>query len=112
MDLLCFYSVLIIPDVPRPRKRLTELMAKTALEDPGEELAGRWASASKEWSLRFLRSPLEILPGTDGKRVRAIRMAVTRLEVRTQLFSVCQSLFFPLFPFALLSGSLKPAAAI
>ncbi|XP_066470525.1 NADPH:adrenodoxin oxidoreductase, mitochondrial isoform X2 [Tiliqua scincoides] len=69
-----------IKDAPRPRKRLTELMAKTALEDPGEELAGRWASASKEWSLKFLRSPLEVLPGTDGKRVRAIRMAVTRLE--------------------------------
>ncbi|KAJ6660379.1 hypothetical protein lerEdw1_017802 [Lerista edwardsae] len=66
--------------LPRPRKRLTELMAKTALDDPGEEVAGRWASASREWRLRFLRSPLEVLPGTDGKRARAIRMAVTRLE--------------------------------
>nr|XP_056723322.1 NADPH:adrenodoxin oxidoreductase, mitochondrial [Euleptes europaea] len=69
-----------IKDVPRPRRRLTELMAKTALEEPGEELAGRWASASREWSLKFLRSPLEVLPATDGKRARGIRMAVTRLE--------------------------------
>nr|XP_020661971.1 NADPH:adrenodoxin oxidoreductase, mitochondrial isoform X1 [Pogona vitticeps] len=69
-----------IKDVPRPRKRLTELMAKTALEDPGEEVAGRWASASREWSLKFLRSPLEVLPTADGTQARAIRMAVTRLE--------------------------------
>ncbi|XP_054832907.1 NADPH:adrenodoxin oxidoreductase, mitochondrial [Eublepharis macularius] len=69
-----------IRDVPRPRRRLTELMVKTALEEPGEEVAGRWASASREWSLKFLRSPLEVLPATDGKRARAIRMAVTRLE--------------------------------
>ncbi|XP_042309383.1 NADPH:adrenodoxin oxidoreductase, mitochondrial isoform X2 [Sceloporus undulatus] len=69
-----------IKDVPRPRKRLTELMAKTALEDPGEVVASRWASASREWSLKFLRSPLEVLPMADGKQARAIRMAVTRLE--------------------------------
>ncbi|XP_060107913.1 NADPH:adrenodoxin oxidoreductase, mitochondrial isoform X2 [Heteronotia binoei] len=67
-------------DVPRPRRRLTELMAKTALEEPGEEVAGHWASASREWSLKFLRSPLEVLPATDGKRARGIRMAVTRLK--------------------------------
>ncbi|XP_053155062.1 NADPH:adrenodoxin oxidoreductase, mitochondrial isoform X2 [Hemicordylus capensis] len=69
-----------VKDVPRPRKRLTELMAKTALDEPGEAVAGRWASASREWSLQFFRSPLEVLPGTDGKQARAIRMAVTRLE--------------------------------
>ncbi|XP_061472085.1 NADPH:adrenodoxin oxidoreductase, mitochondrial isoform X1 [Rhineura floridana] len=69
-----------VKDVPRPRKRLTELMAKTALEEPGEVMADRWVLASREWSLKFLRSPLEVLPGADGKRARAIRMAVTRLE--------------------------------
>ncbi|XP_077184002.1 NADPH:adrenodoxin oxidoreductase, mitochondrial isoform X3 [Paroedura picta] len=70
----------VVKDVPRPRRRLTELMAKTALDEPGEEVAGRWASASREWSLKFLRSPLEVLPATDGKRARGIRMAVTRLK--------------------------------
>uniref|UniRef100_A0A8D0EEM0 NADPH:adrenodoxin oxidoreductase, mitochondrial n=1 Tax=Salvator merianae TaxID=96440 RepID=A0A8D0EEM0_SALMN len=69
-----------LKDVPRPRKRLTELMAKTALEEPAEEVAGRWVSASREWSLKFLRSPLQVLPTADGKQARAIRMAVTRLE--------------------------------
>ncbi|KAM6473341.1 NADPH:adrenodoxin oxidoreductase, mitochondrial isoform 1-T1 [Liasis olivaceus] len=69
-----------IKDIPRPKKRLTELMAKTALEEPSEEVGGRWASASKEWRLKFLRSPLEVLPTIDGKRARAIQLAVTRLE--------------------------------
>lgn len=76
--------LLSLSDVPRPRKRLTELMAKTALEAPGEKEASRWASATKEWSLKFLHSPLEVMPSSDGKRARAIRLAVTRLEVRTQ----------------------------
>ncbi|XP_058026704.1 NADPH:adrenodoxin oxidoreductase, mitochondrial [Ahaetulla prasina] len=69
-----------IKDIPRPKKRLTELMTKTALEEPPEEVGGRWASASKEWRLKFLRSPLEVLPTMDGKRARAIQLAVNRLE--------------------------------
>uniref|UniRef100_A0A670JEB4 NADPH:adrenodoxin oxidoreductase, mitochondrial n=1 Tax=Podarcis muralis TaxID=64176 RepID=A0A670JEB4_PODMU len=69
-----------VKDLPRPRKRLTELMAKTALEEPGEVVSGRWLSASKEWSLKFLCSPLEVLPTADGKQARAIRLAATRLE--------------------------------
>uniref|UniRef100_A0A452GSA7 NADPH:adrenodoxin oxidoreductase, mitochondrial n=1 Tax=Gopherus agassizii TaxID=38772 RepID=A0A452GSA7_9SAUR len=70
----------VIKDVPRPRKRLTELMIKSALEKPGEKEAALWASATKEWGLKFRRSPLEVLPATDGKQARGIRMAVTRLE--------------------------------
>ncbi|XP_032640974.1 NADPH:adrenodoxin oxidoreductase, mitochondrial isoform X2 [Chelonoidis abingdonii] len=70
----------VIKDVPRPRKRLTELMIKSALEKPGEKEAARWASATKEWGLKFQRSPLEVLPAADGKQARGIRMAVTRLE--------------------------------
>ncbi|XP_062976326.1 NADPH:adrenodoxin oxidoreductase, mitochondrial [Elgaria multicarinata webbii] len=69
-----------VKDLPRPRKRLTELLAKTALEEPGEEVANRWVSASREWSLKFFRSPQEALPTADGKQARAIRLAVTRLE--------------------------------
>ncbi|XP_048674013.1 NADPH:adrenodoxin oxidoreductase, mitochondrial isoform X2 [Caretta caretta] len=70
----------VIKDVPRPRKRLTELMVKSALEKPGEREASRWASATKEWGLKFRCSPLEVLPAADGKQARGIRMAVTRLE--------------------------------
>ncbi|XP_030390342.1 NADPH:adrenodoxin oxidoreductase, mitochondrial isoform X3 [Gopherus evgoodei] len=70
----------VIKDIPRPRKRLTELMIKSAREKPGEKEAALWASATKEWGLKFQRSPLEVLPATDGKQARGIRMAVTRLE--------------------------------
>uniref|UniRef100_A0A8C8VMA5 NADPH:adrenodoxin oxidoreductase, mitochondrial n=1 Tax=Pelusios castaneus TaxID=367368 RepID=A0A8C8VMA5_9SAUR len=70
----------VVKDVPRPRRRLTELMVKSALEKPGEKEAARWASATKEWGLKFQRSPLEVLPAADGKRARGIRMAITSLE--------------------------------
>ncbi|NXN95041.1 ADRO protein, partial [Rhinopomastus cyanomelas] len=74
-----------IKDAPRPRKRLTELMIKTALEKPGERavevqaVAGK-AEPPREWGLKFQRSPQEVLPTADGKRVRGVRMALTRLE--------------------------------
>lgn len=55
-------------------------MVKSALETPGEREAGRWASATKEWGLKFRRSPLEVLPAADGKQARGVRLAVTRLE--------------------------------
>ncbi|KFR17271.1 hypothetical protein N306_14412, partial [Opisthocomus hoazin] len=66
-----------IKDAPRPRKRLTELMIKTALEKPGEKTQ---AAAPREWGLKFQRSPQEVLPTADGRRARGVRMALTRLE--------------------------------
>ncbi|KAJ1129979.1 hypothetical protein NDU88_008338 [Pleurodeles waltl] len=68
-----------IKDAPRPRKRLTELMVKTALESPTGKEGERWASASREWGLKFLRSPQAILPSCNG-RAAGIRLAITRLE--------------------------------
>lgn len=38
--------------------------------------------ANKQWGFRFLRSPVEVLPDADGKRVTGIRLAVNKLEVR------------------------------
>ncbi|XP_078081453.1 NADPH:adrenodoxin oxidoreductase, mitochondrial isoform X2 [Mustelus asterias] len=70
----------IVKDLPRPRKRLTELMLKAALEKPSGEEAERRATASKEWGLQFLRSPLEVIPSNDGKRVAGIRLSVNKLE--------------------------------
>ncbi|XP_067860458.1 NADPH:adrenodoxin oxidoreductase, mitochondrial isoform X2 [Heptranchias perlo] len=70
----------IVKDLPRPRKRLTELMIKAALAMSSEKEAERRAAATKEWGLQFLRSPLEILPSNDGKRVAGIRLSVTKLE--------------------------------
>uniref|UniRef100_A0A4W3GQB1 NADPH:adrenodoxin oxidoreductase, mitochondrial n=1 Tax=Callorhinchus milii TaxID=7868 RepID=A0A4W3GQB1_CALMI len=70
----------IIKDKPRPRKRLTELMVKTALEKPSAKEAKRQEEAAKEWGLRFLRSPVQILPTSDGKHVAGIRLSVNKLE--------------------------------
>ncbi|XP_041491858.1 NADPH:adrenodoxin oxidoreductase, mitochondrial isoform X1 [Microtus oregoni] len=69
-----------IKDVPRPRRRLTELLLRTATEKPGVEEAARQALASRAWGLRFFRSPQQVLPTPDGQRVAGIRLAVTRLE--------------------------------
>lgn len=75
----CCEDFSLFLDAPRPRKRLTELMIKTALEKPVEVQAG--AAAPREWGLKFQRSPQEVLPSADGKRARGIRLALTRLEV-------------------------------
>ncbi|XP_016158346.1 PREDICTED: NADPH:adrenodoxin oxidoreductase, mitochondrial isoform X3 [Ficedula albicollis] len=67
-----------VKDAPRSRKRLTELMMKTALEKPVEVPAG--AAAPREWGLKFQRSPQAVLPSADGRKARGVRMALTRLE--------------------------------
>ncbi|XP_026936386.1 NADPH:adrenodoxin oxidoreductase, mitochondrial isoform X3 [Sagmatias obliquidens] len=69
-----------IKEVPRPRKRLTELLLQAATEKPGVAEAARRASASRAWGLRFFRSPQQVLPSPDGRRAAGIRLAVTRLE--------------------------------
>ncbi|XP_013002496.1 NADPH:adrenodoxin oxidoreductase, mitochondrial isoform X3 [Cavia porcellus] len=69
-----------LKEIPRPRKRLTELLLRTATEKLGAEEAARQASASRAWGLRFFRSPQQVLPSADGQRVAGIRLAVTRLE--------------------------------
>uniref|UniRef100_A0A2K6JU59 NADPH:adrenodoxin oxidoreductase, mitochondrial n=1 Tax=Rhinopithecus bieti TaxID=61621 RepID=A0A2K6JU59_RHIBE len=69
-----------IKEVPRPRKRLTELLLRAATEKPGPEQAARRAPASRAWGLRFFRSPQQVLPSPDGRRAAGVRLAVTRLE--------------------------------
>uniref|UniRef100_A0A3Q3VU08 NADPH:adrenodoxin oxidoreductase, mitochondrial n=1 Tax=Mola mola TaxID=94237 RepID=A0A3Q3VU08_MOLML len=69
-----------IKDVPRPRKRLTELLLKTALEVPDEKEQERRNKASRMWAFRFFRSPVEILTNPDSSRIAGIRLAVNRLE--------------------------------
>ncbi|XP_002730940.1 NADPH:adrenodoxin oxidoreductase, mitochondrial-like [Saccoglossus kowalevskii] len=63
-----------VSGLPRPRKRLTELMIKTALDTPSE------AEVDAEWRVKFLRSPIEIIPSNDGKQVAGIKLRVNRLE--------------------------------
>ncbi|XP_035002278.1 NADPH:adrenodoxin oxidoreductase, mitochondrial [Hippoglossus stenolepis] len=67
-------------DLPRPRKRLTELMLKTALETPGEKEQQRRKEASRTWGFRFFRSPVEVLADPQRSRTAGIRLAVNRLE--------------------------------
>uniref|UniRef100_A0A8C5R3X6 NADPH:adrenodoxin oxidoreductase, mitochondrial n=1 Tax=Leptobrachium leishanense TaxID=445787 RepID=A0A8C5R3X6_9ANUR len=69
----------ITKDLPRPRKRLTELMVKTSLE-PSEKDADRWSKADREWGLRFYRSPLKVLPSDDGHKAAGVLLSVTQLE--------------------------------
>lgn len=69
-----------LKDLPRPRKRLTELMLKTALEVPGEKEQERRNKASRTWGFRFFRSPVEVLADTSRGRIAGIRLAVNRLE--------------------------------
>ncbi|KAG8564993.1 hypothetical protein GDO81_012658 [Engystomops pustulosus] len=69
----------VLKDLPRPRKRLTELLLKS-VEPPGEKEAARRAQCQREWGLRFLRSPVAVIPGDDGKRAAGVRLSVTRLE--------------------------------
>lgn len=69
-----------LKDLPRPRKRLTELLVKSALEAPGEKESARRGQCNREWGLRFFRSPVAVLPSDDGKRAAGVRLSVTRLE--------------------------------
>ncbi|XP_033630929.1 NADPH:adrenodoxin oxidoreductase, mitochondrial-like [Asterias rubens] len=68
-----------IPELPRSRKRLTELMINSALEPPSvmsQDLSG------KTWTLTFQRSPVEILPcPKDASRVGGIRLAINKIQV-------------------------------
>ena len=71
----------VLSALARPRKRLTELLLKAAIETPGEEELERRNRAERAWGFRFLRKPLEVLPSTDLIRAAGIRLAVNRLEV-------------------------------
>ena len=70
----------VFSDLPRPRRRLTELMVKTATDLPVGKDKLQWDAASKEWTLKFLRSPKEFLPDSSGSRVGGVRLTVNRLE--------------------------------
>lgn len=62
-----------LKELPRPRKRLTDLMMKAVKEGGDEKL-------EKSWGFRFFRSPVEVLAGADGKRAAGIRLALNKLE--------------------------------
>ncbi|GAB1602424.1 NADPH:adrenodoxin oxidoreductase, mitochondrial-like [Argonauta hians] len=66
-----------LEDLPRPRRRLTELLYKTAIT-PSEQNIKMWEGAIRKWSLHFLRSPKEVI--TENSQVTALRLTVNELE--------------------------------
>ncbi|EDV27396.1 uncharacterized protein TRIADDRAFT_21502 [Trichoplax adhaerens] len=68
----------IIPDLARPRRRLTELMMKTALSEKTAELCQQ--TGSQHWHMKFNRSPTEVLSSPNCRRVSGIRMEINKLE--------------------------------
>ena len=70
-----------VSDLPRPRRRLTELLYTTAVK-PAEKYTKIWADATREWHLKFLRSPTEILPSSDGQRPEGVKFTINTLQVK------------------------------
>ncbi|XP_063816745.1 NADPH:adrenodoxin oxidoreductase, mitochondrial isoform X2 [Pseudophryne corroboree] len=70
----------VVKDLPRPRKRLTELLLKSAMEKPEKKDAAHLIQRNREWGLLFFRNPIAVLPSEDGKRASGVRLSVTRLE--------------------------------
>ncbi|XP_062508005.1 NADPH:adrenodoxin oxidoreductase, mitochondrial-like [Corticium candelabrum] len=71
-----------ISELPRQRKRLIELLCKTALEDPGNNETARRQAAQREWNLKFLHSPVEfeskIIEGVNS--LVAVKFEQNRLD--------------------------------
>ncbi|KAH6942352.1 hypothetical protein HPB50_003972 [Hyalomma asiaticum] len=61
-----------LADLPRPRKRLLELMVQTSEKKPSNQ--------PRLWELRFLRSPLRFLADSSTGKVSGVELAVNRLE--------------------------------
>jgi adrenodoxin-NADP+ reductase len=72
----------VIPTLSRPKKRLAELLAKSALEPPTQkQIEIRGNLLDKSWNLKLLRTPKEILADQTGKRVGAIALQVNRVYI-------------------------------
>jgi len=66
----------LLGTLARPKKRLTELLVKTALDTPDKKTVERWAGADKEWHLKLFRSPLKFLAGSDSDSVSSAVLGV------------------------------------
>jgi len=72
----------LVSKLQRPKKRLIELLVNTALKEPDAATLQRWATATKQWELKLLRSPVELLPdpASDGISVGKIKLSVNIAE--------------------------------
>ena len=68
-----------IPKLVRPRKRLTELLVNSALGKPTEKQQELWSQGTKQWTLKLLRTPLEILSDSSGK-VSGVKLGINELS--------------------------------
>lgn len=67
----------LIPALPRPRKRLTELMMNiSGLQTD----VGLKEVETREWGLSFLRTPVQLLADQASGRVCSIKLEVNKLE--------------------------------
>lgn len=65
----------VLDALPRPRRRMTELLLHAALEPPAIP------NPRSTWELKFLGSPMEIVPTADGKNcVAAMKIIRNKLE--------------------------------
>uniref|UniRef100_A0A8C4N4S2 NADPH:adrenodoxin oxidoreductase, mitochondrial n=1 Tax=Eptatretus burgeri TaxID=7764 RepID=A0A8C4N4S2_EPTBU len=64
----------LLENIPRPRRRLTELLLKSTPQGSAGCVGHR------EWGLLFHRSPVQILPTADGERVGGIHFQLNKLE--------------------------------
>lgn len=62
----------VLPDLPRPRKRLLELMLQTAEKGFTEQ--------ERSWELCFLRSPIRFVGHPDTGQVAAVELSINKLE--------------------------------
>lgn len=70
----------MVPKLKRPRKRLTELLAKAALDPPTQKQLDAWGPEMKtHWHLDLLRRPLEIHPDSSLKNVAGITLGINKL---------------------------------
>ena len=63
----------IVPELPRPRRRLTDLIVSSSRQQTSP------AANNKSWRLRFLLTPSEIL--THDNRVTGVRFLKNKLTV-------------------------------
>ena len=70
---------IVFVGIPRRRKRLTELMIKTALNPDSKDIE-RWQNESRSWHLKFFRSPKAFL-SDDNVTLSRLLLAANRLEV-------------------------------
>ncbi|RXG68033.1 NADPH:adrenodoxin oxidoreductase, mitochondrial [Armadillidium vulgare] len=69
----------LLPDAPRQKKRLWDLLYKTSCRPSADQLE-KWNKASRNWGLRFQLSPSQILPNENNTGVSGIKCTINRIE--------------------------------